>query len=116
MINYLNLNIYYPVTTWRKNLADLSTTSSQTCDTLFSSNKVASGRDWSASNDSVSNSLQISISSPERQARRKYAKEKFKAAREPTRASPSDAFSLDLTLKQKEIKIYPHIFLNRFVK
>lgn len=87
------------MTTCRKNFADLSTTSSQTCDTLFSSNKVASGNDCSASNDSVNNSLQISISSPERHARLKYAKEKFKAAREPTRANPSDAFSLGCTLK-----------------
>lgn len=89
----------YPVTTCLKNLADLSTTSNQICETLLSSKRVASGNDCNASSDSVNSSLQNSTSSPDRQALLKYAKEKFSAAREPTRANPRVAFSLGLGLQ-----------------
>ena len=89
----------YPVTTCRKNLADLSTTSNQTWETLFSSKSDASGKDWRASKDSVNNSLQKSMSSPDLHALLKYANEKFNAARDPTLARPTAAFSLALILK-----------------
>lgn len=91
----------YPTTTWRRNFADLSTTSSHTRETLDSSKSVASGKDCSASRDSVNNSLHKSASSPERQARRKNANEKFRAAREPTLARPTVAFSHVFVLEQK---------------
>lgn len=53
----------HPVTDL-KNLVALSTTSSQTEDTVPSSNSVASGSARSASKDSCSSSLQRSASSP----------------------------------------------------
>lgn len=54
----------HPSTTCRRNLSDLSTTSSHTGETELSSKSVASGRDCKASRDSVSSSLQRSASSP----------------------------------------------------
>ncbi len=88
-----NTLITHPSTTDLRNLAALSTTSSQTVDTEFSSNNVASGSDRSASRESCNNSLQRSASSPDLHARRRNAKAKPRAAREPTRASPIVAFS-----------------------
>lgn len=87
----------YPATTECRNLDALSTTSSHTDDTDPSSNRVASGRDWRASRDSCSSSLQRSASSPERQARRRNANAKLRAARDPTRARPMVAFSAGFT-------------------
>lgn len=54
----------YPVTTDLRNLVALSTTSSQTEDTVPSSKRDASGRARSASSDSCNNSLHKSASSP----------------------------------------------------
>lgn len=39
------------------------------------------------------------MSSPDLQARLRYANEKFSAARDPTRANPNVAFSFGLVLK-----------------
>ena len=87
-----------PVTTCLKNFADRSTTSSQTWETLLSSKSVASGNDCKASKDSDRSSLQNSMSSPDLQARLRYANEKFSAARDPTRANPNVAFSFGLVI------------------
>ncbi|KAI9588916.1 hypothetical protein GQX74_007085 [Glossina fuscipes] len=57
------------------------------------SNKRASGKSCKDSNASHNSSLHISVSSPERQARLRKKKEKFKAALVHTRAKPSVARS-----------------------
>lgn len=54
----------HPVTTDRRNLVALSTTSSHTEDTVLSSKREASGRARRASRDSCNSSLQRSASSP----------------------------------------------------
>lgn len=83
------------LTTCRRNFIERSSTSSHNDDTCVESNSEASGRLCIASNASDNNSLHSSVSSPERQARRKNANEKFNAARVPTRANPNVAFSID---------------------
>ena len=80
----------HPWTTVRRNLHVRSTTSSQTLETPWKS--VASGRDWSACNDSRRTWVQRSASSPDRHARCRNANAKLSAAREPTNASPDSGW------------------------
>ena len=73
----------WPWTTDLKNFEVRSTTSSQTEDTVDSSKSEAGGSNLNASKVSSKRSVQRSPSSPLRQARRKKAKAKLKAARDP---------------------------------
>ena len=82
-----------PTTTCLRNLPALSTTSSHTLDTAAESKRLASGRACRASKDSASRSEQRSWSSPLRQARRRKAKAKERAALLPTLARPIAARS-----------------------
>ena len=66
-----------------KNFEVRSTTSNQTADTVDSSKSEAGGSNLKASKVSSKRSVQRSPSSPLRQARRKKAKAKLKAARDP---------------------------------
>ena len=81
----------HPCRTVFRNFDVLSMTSSHTVE--MPSNSVASGRDCSASKDSTSTSVQRSVSSPDRQDRRRNANAKLSAALEPTSASPESGWS-----------------------
>lgn len=135
-----NYSKSYHKTTCCKKLVDFSRTSVHTGDTLLSSNKRASGNSCSVIKVSWSNSEQRSQSSPvqeiikhqfkflkivhnekenkpDRQARRRKAKAKFRAVLVPMRASPKILFwrsgeaisiSLDLSLSSTLFKRLKH--------
>lgn len=93
----LKITLTYPVTTWCRNFAALSTTSAQIfCDlgawlaAPAPANNAASGKARTASNASRSSAEHTSASSPQRHARRTRDRARRKAARAPTRARPME--------------------------